>query len=103
MQKRVLDSIMSQIKGKLISIDQLLDSHKKSVASRKCYIEVQSLEDVKLPLNNVLLGKLWVSRSSFNHIFERRRINLFVFLSDEKATKRHFMKILLLTAHLLNG
>jgi hypothetical protein len=94
---------MGHVEGELICIDKLLDSHEEPVGSREGDIEVQRLEDVEFPLDNVLLSELRVSGSRFDHILEAWRIDLFVFLRNKKTSERHLMEICLLASHLLNG
>lgn len=74
---------MGEIEGEFISINKLLDSHQESVGGGEGDVKVKCLQNVEFPLDNVLLSELWVSRCCSNDVFQGRRVNLFVFHSDQ--------------------
>jgi hypothetical protein len=52
---------MSKVECLVVSIHQFLDSHQESIRSGERDLEVEALEDVELPLDNVGLCKLRIS------------------------------------------
>ena len=61
---------MSEVKGELICVYQFLNSHQKSVWGWECDVEVEGLEDLELPFDDVLLSELRISGGGSDYILK---------------------------------